>query len=1147
MKRIIYFALGACFLVWHPGRLLAQSTNKSQAVATAVVPGGSDQPTVALRTDLISASPNAESLGRFGVIPVSYATGVPDISIPLGEVKGRELSVPITLNYHHTGMKPYEIAGWVGLGWSLNAGGVITRVIRDKVDELTAEPFKYDTTLGTFNLQNVDQDLLDGAAFKGLYDVEPDVFVFNFGNYSGKFIISKGQFYQFPYQKLKISGNTGGFAITTPEGITYTFDETERTNPKTVQVSAYVVPQYTSSWFLSKITSADGKENIRFYYSAGTDPVPTHSAASQTYQKYVGGGQGENSILFDKQVPAPSFVYTKRLESIVSSKMEVNFVPQATLRTDIANTEYALDRVIIHGTGSASRSFKFLYSYFGNTPGIYSTLKLNGLEEGGADGVVPKKHSFIYNEGAWPAQTDDVDHWGYANGVNSGPIIIPNTIYDYGMDRSPKFNFTSLGMLKQIIYPTGGSTAFTYEPNVADVYPRQFQRTPMNLSDYLNRSNPTGNDLLTKKTSFTLSTDQTVQITYSRIPKQAVGSTSPNGPDDPAKDVEPEISISAPIFSRVAASGEAGGSTNSTAAMPTFLIYYNRDNGGVTSPVFLSAGDYEITLKVDSKELGTAYSINYISQSNSPMEGIPAPGLRIKEVSDYPTASITGTPLLKKTYSYVDSLGFSTGVLSRGVDYGGREMSVFKELTTTRYQLYQSSINSSLGDLIEQDMYYRKVNEYQVAGTDALRSQYEFSSFDGGKTNVNGQGTFMTKKTDYKKKDGVFMPLVSTDYNYKMAATGEPNFSALRPYMTVQKIPTASYPIAGPLREWGYDFYSLNPGVWRYLASESQTYYNDLGTISSATEYVNDIKKNFQLSAVKKKDSDGKEKIIKYKYAENYDPSLMQGLIAAHVLSPVIEQQVWSKRSATDSVLIGGKIDEYDQSLLQAKATYLLESAVPVFQPDQESVNATGQYSSLLSDSRYKKRIQYEYDSATGNLITQDMAGSETVRQVQYIWGYHNGSQQNLYPIAECRNGSLADFFYTGFEDGGQNVAVLGNAHTGTSFYQGNYTLGFAVPDPAKAYMYSYWYLSGGKWQYSGELSYTAPVVLNGEAIDDVRVYPKDGQMATYTYHTLFGLSSMTDQKGMTTYYGYDSFGHLMDLMDQGQNIIKHTEYHYKN
>src|SRR5437660_4637000 len=80
-------------------------------------------------------SPTAASLGKFGDIPVGYYTGLPNISIPLFTAKGKTLELPISLQYHASGIKVEEIGGWVGAGWALQAGGVITRTVRGIVDE----------------------------------------------------------------------------------------------------------------------------------------------------------------------------------------------------------------------------------------------------------------------------------------------------------------------------------------------------------------------------------------------------------------------------------------------------------------------------------------------------------------------------------------------------------------------------------------------------------------------------------------------------------------------------------------------------------------------------------------------------------------------------------------------------------------------------------------------------------------------------------------------------------------------------------------------------------------------------------------------------------------------------------------------------
>lgn len=84
---------------------------------------------------IIPPSPNAEMIQKFIDVPVNYHTGVPDISIPIYTIKTRSQTLPIVLRYHADGFKPSSTSGFVGLGWEIDCGGMISRSIRGLPDE----------------------------------------------------------------------------------------------------------------------------------------------------------------------------------------------------------------------------------------------------------------------------------------------------------------------------------------------------------------------------------------------------------------------------------------------------------------------------------------------------------------------------------------------------------------------------------------------------------------------------------------------------------------------------------------------------------------------------------------------------------------------------------------------------------------------------------------------------------------------------------------------------------------------------------------------------------------------------------------------------------------------------------------------------
>ncbi len=244
--------------------LLAVITVSAQSLPT----GGSH---------VVLPSPNSWSAANETKADVDLYTGRLNYTIPLHVLKSRDLEMPITLQYSSDGIKVNDLGSDVGLGWQLNAGGVIARVMRGLPDEFdgpydvtyscpTSLTGCHNTIPGKGFLDANVGDYADAAYFASAsrseeerkqvienanrtgqyvgsgqqaWDTEPDEFYFNFDRYSGKFVFDKnGEIQIIPRQNLfitkTISNNLYSYAeagsamitsfqVTDDRGIKYTF------------------------------------------------------------------------------------------------------------------------------------------------------------------------------------------------------------------------------------------------------------------------------------------------------------------------------------------------------------------------------------------------------------------------------------------------------------------------------------------------------------------------------------------------------------------------------------------------------------------------------------------------------------------------------------------------------------------------------------------------------------------------------------------------------------------------------------------------------------------------------------------------------------------------------------------------------------
>lgn len=194
---------------------------------------------------VIPSSPEMAALGKYADIPISNHTGTPNISIPIYEINVDGYKLPISLSYHASGIKINEQASWVGLGWALNAGDMVSRTVFGKDDFQyrigLAQPFPITKgivpdfriyTLGALypdNYADLGNNRPPSSSLMGLiYDTQPDLFTFNFNGRVGKFAYDKdGEPLLFPHQDLKIINpstfNYTAQKIIDEQGVTYIF------------------------------------------------------------------------------------------------------------------------------------------------------------------------------------------------------------------------------------------------------------------------------------------------------------------------------------------------------------------------------------------------------------------------------------------------------------------------------------------------------------------------------------------------------------------------------------------------------------------------------------------------------------------------------------------------------------------------------------------------------------------------------------------------------------------------------------------------------------------------------------------------------------------------------------------------------------
>lgn len=472
----------------------------------------------------IPPGPEAAALGQYGNVPVSYFTGRVNVSIPIWEFSGKETNFNVSLSHSGGARKVEEIATWVGLGWSLNAGGVITRTVNGAADDYQDPDPDHRNYFqsGQRTKQFFDRELnlqeeyfFQDSVLNQYYDPQPDYYYFNFGGYSGRLFIDPSDFqvYTDEMQGLKIEFNdltqvsltTGriyDWKITTPDGTQYFFglktgentSENDLKNADALEYTEYFpddavpgsnqVTKHISSWYLYRIVSANEIDEVLIDYAkyasqvVENDPVGSASA-STTYS-------GDPVVWNPTLETGGQSIQNNRYPSLVTfvGLGTASFDISPLAREDLTGRPVLESITISDDLGNDIRRFDLYTSYMNPLSSVPEEKRLMldsvqevGLDASGSASITKPPYKMDYGTVDLPSRHSlEQDYWGFFNEngsndplANFAPLIkAEGDPFDAtGVSKKGKLSAAIAGALHGITYPTGGSTEFTYGLNRA--------------------------------------------------------------------------------------------------------------------------------------------------------------------------------------------------------------------------------------------------------------------------------------------------------------------------------------------------------------------------------------------------------------------------------------------------------------------------------------------------------------------------------------------------------------------------------------------------------------------------------------------------------------------------------------------------------
>ncbi len=1039
---------------------------------------------------IIYPSPTASSLGKYGEYPVSLYNGLVNIGQDIVTVKSGRLSLNVSLSYHASGNKPSDIPGWVGLGFSLNAGGVITRVIKDLPDDFAGGFYHSNTSVQNLwnnNITHFFEDYNNGAI-----DPRSDVYQFNFCGRAGEFVFDWDRNIHFKQQvpiqiqELYGPGGFSGFKIFTEDGTIYTFDQIERSN-----FNFSTLDQPASSWYLTKISNLSG-DNIVLKYST---PMSKFRYKQYSTRKEVAGTISSPGL---DLVTGPTINVSSSMDEVIyleeiefnngkllfgtSTRTDPYFVPSGI--TTSTSEEKKLDLItLLDYNNKVVKKWKF--EYFENDT---ERLKLKNLVVQARDESDVQKYSFSYNSlklplpgpGPTPQNpyfSNSVDYWGYYNAEANGENRIPKMYM-------PEFNqfvgsakrsinplFVKAEILEKITYPTGGYALFDFESNdysaqgasfAADQNPMTQSSTPPEFYELNYDRDGGGFDTDPATLSFTLTESTHVHLSFSIKSDGDLKDWAPLGEHQ-------QYDLYLPA-----------GSHNLRGLFQTDQLLLEA-NSNITE--------------------AHCYATVYKMGPLVPIYAKTGPGLRIKSI-----ATNDGITTTTRSFEYKlddpQNPSISSGFLSVFPSFYAPLSSIAANMQG--YLATSDPINDvgegapvGYSRVVERFQDNSSIVHFYTTYDDYPDETMPFlNGFSDPKLAHMSSNNFqrgMETKIVYYNTNGAIQKEINNSYTVLQESVADVQAIELKP--TVQVAPTpgsTAIDINAPLASVYYVH-----SCFLYNSSSVETIFDENGQnpITNTINKYYDNVKHLQPTRIETTSSDGSILTTATSFPDDFEPGepFINYMQANHLKSFPIEQIVYKQKGGVNNIISGNIITYKTEGAGLPEQLFKLETTKSLSQTSFKFSNRligvlppSSEPSQYSTDTRYQPTLSFTQYDNKGNLL-ESLARNGI--KTSYLWGY-----KQEFPVAQIVGADYSTAFSKV-----SNPAVL--------------------DDPL------------------------SDEDLRSE-LTSLRTIP-GALVTTYTYAPSIGVTSQTDPNSRTTYYEYDPFNRLSFVRDQDHNLLKGICYNY--